>query len=306
MTAPRRRAARLADPSFKALTLAAGLVVLAVLAAIVFVTFNKSWPVWTEKGIGFAVHTGFQSDRNAGGLIFGTLVTSALALVIGVPVAVGCALYLTEMSPRRVRRPLAWLVELLAAVPSVVYGLWGAKVLAPWLYRNVTKPVNNVIPGVFANRTFAVSGSYLLGGIVLAVMILPIMTAIMREVFRQVPESQREAATALGATRWETIRIAVLPYGRSGIIGAIVIGLGRALGETIALALTVGSIENTSIKIFSPGDTLAARIANSYNEAGSDLQAALIGLAAILLVITLAVNVVARRFVRSSSSPVAA
>src|SRR4051794_5876225 len=234
-------------------------------------------------------------------LIVGTLITSAVALAIGVPVAVAAALYLTELAPRRVADPLTILVDLLAAVPSVVYGLWGYFVLVPKL-----KPAEQWFSDTFSFLPFVggeVAGpNYFIAGLILAIMILPIVSAISREVMATVPVEHKEAALALGATRWEMIRMAVLPYSRSGISGAAMLGLGRALGETIAATLVIGNAADIGKTLFSQGYTLAAVIANEFGEAAADPthRAALIAAGLVLFVLTLLVNLVARYFVMRS------
>jgi phosphate ABC transporter permease protein PstC len=231
-------------------------------------------------------------------LIVGTLITSGVALAIGVPVAVATALYLTELAPRRVRGPLTILVDLLAAVPSVVYGLWGVFVLIPKL-----APLQRWLADTFSFLPFVggpVAGpSYFIAGLILAIMILPIVSAISREVMATVPVEHKEAALALGATRWEMIRMAVLPYSRAGIAGAAMLGLGRALGETIAATMVIGNAAGIGHSLFSQGYTLAAVIANEFGEAAADPahRAALIAAGLVLFVLTLGVNAVARWFV---------
>jgi phosphate ABC transporter permease protein PstC len=231
-------------------------------------------------------------------LLVGTLITSAVALIIGVPIAVAVALYLTELCPRRARTPLTVMVELLAAVPSVVYGLWGIYVLIPKL-----KPVEHWIGKTFNFIPFVgpnVPGpNYFIAGLILAIMIVPIVSAISREVIATVPSDQKEASLALGATRWEMIKMAILPYSRRGITGAAMLGLGRAIGETIAVTLVIGNAPTIGKQIFDQGYTLAAVIANEFGEAANDKvhRAALIGAGLVLFVLTLLVNVAARAFV---------
>jgi phosphate ABC transporter permease protein PstC len=231
-------------------------------------------------------------------LVVGTLITSAVALLLGVPVAVAAALYLTELAPRRVRQPLTILVDLLAAVPSVVYGLWGVFVLVPRL-----KPAEQWFSDTFSFLPFVggeVAGpNYVIAGLILAIMILPIVSAISREVMATVPVEHKEAALALGATRWEMIRMAVLPYSRAGISGAAMLGLGRALGETIAATLVIGNAPDIGKTLFSQGYTLAAVIANEFGEAAADPthRASLIAAGLVLFVLTLVVNALARYFV---------
>jgi phosphate ABC transporter permease protein PstC len=231
-------------------------------------------------------------------LVVGTLITAAVALVIGVPVAVAAALYLTELCPRRARTPLTVMVELLAAVPSVVYGLWGLYVLIPKL-----KPAEHWFGKTFDFIPFVgpnVPGpNYFVAGLILAIMIVPIVSAISREVIATVPSDHKEAALALGATRWEMIRMAVLPYSRRGITGAAMLGLGRAIGETIAVTLVIGNAPTIGHTIFDQGYTLAAVIANEFGEAANDPlhRAALIAAGLVLFVLTLLVNILARAFV---------
>src|SRR3954452_22047993 len=231
-------------------------------------------------------------------LVFGTLVTSAIALVIGVPVAVASALYITELSPRRLRTPLTVLVELLAAVPSVVYGLWGIFFLAPTLLpaEKWFASTLHFIPFVGGDVSIP---NYFVAGLILAIMILPIVSAISREVISTVPREHKEAALALGATRWEMIRIAVLPYSRAGITGAAMLGLGRAIGETIAVTLVVGNSQAIGHQLFDQGYTLAAVIANEFGEAASDPlhRSALIAAGLVLFVLTLLINAIARYYV---------
>ena len=231
-------------------------------------------------------------------LVVGTLITSGIALVIGVPIAVATAVFLTELCPRRVRGPLTILVELLAAVPSVVYGLWGFFVLIPKL-----KPAEQWFADTFSFIPFVggtVAGpSYFIAGLILAIMILPIVSAISREVMATVPPDHKEAALALGATRWEMIRTAVLPYSRAGISGAAMLGLGRAIGETIAVTLVIGNSPEVGRTIFSQGYTLAAVIANEFGEAANNKlhTGALIAAGLVLFVLTLLVNAAARAIV---------
>ena len=231
-------------------------------------------------------------------LVLGTLITSAIALVIGIPVAVATALFLTELCPRRARAPLAILVDLLAAVPSVVYGLWGVFVLIPHLkgFQQSLADTFSFLP--FVGGTVA-GPSYFIAGLILAIMILPIVSAISREVISTVPSEQKEAALALGATRWEMIRMAVIPYSRAGITGGAMLGLGRAIGETIAVVLVIGNSPKLGNQLFAQGYTLAAVIANEFGEAASTpvYRSALFAAGLVLFVLTLLVNILARRYV---------
>jgi phosphate ABC transporter permease protein PstC len=231
--------------------------------------------------------------------VVGTLITSAIALLIGVPVAVATAVYLVELCPRRLRQPLSMMVDLLAAVPSVVYGLWGVFVVIPKLLP-IEKWVADKLSFIpFIGGGTAAGPNYFIGGVILAIMIVPIVSAISREVITTVPVEQKEAALALGATRWEMIRMAVLPYSRAGITGAAMLGLGRAIGETIAVTLVIGNAPQIGKHLFSQGYTLAAVIANEFGEAASNPvhRAALIAAGLVLFVLTLVVNAGARALV---------
>ncbi|MEA2145284.1 MAG: phosphate transport system permease protein [Solirubrobacteraceae bacterium] len=230
--------------------------------------------------------------------LLGSVITAGVAVVIGVPVAIAAALFINEVCPRRIRGPLTILVDLLAAVPSVVYGLWGVFVLIPHL-----KGFQQSLADTFSFLPFVggqVAGpSYFIAGLILAIMILPIVSAISREVIATVPPEHKEAALALGATRWEMIRMAVLPYSRAGITGGVMLGLGRAIGETIAVVLVIGGSPQLGHSIFAQGYTLAAVIANEFGEAASTPvhRSALFAAGLVLFVLTLAVNILARRFV---------
>jgi phosphate ABC transporter permease protein PstC len=260
--------------------------------------FHNNWDTsQLQQGAACAGGAG-QCTFGAWSLILGTVIASAIALVIGVPIAVATALYLTELCPRRARGPLSILVDLLAAVPSVVYGLWGVFVLIPRL-----KGFQQSLANTFSFLPFVggqVAGpSYFIAGLILAIMILPIVSAIAREVISTVPSEHKEAALALGATRWEMIRYAVLPYSRSGITGGAMLGLGRAIGETIAVVLVIGNSPSLGHSIFQQGYTLAAVIANEFGEAAATPvhRAALFAAGLVLFALTLLVNIVARRFV---------
>ena len=281
-------------------TLAA--LVLVLLAYFFARLYTESRPVLRKEGFFDFVFannwTVAKGMYGAGALLVGTLITAAIALVIGVPVAIAVAIYVNEFCPQRARYPLTVLVELLAAVPSVVYGLWGVFVLIPRL-----KPAEQWFSDTFSFLPFVggtVAGpNYFIGGLILAIMILPIVSAIAREVVATVPNELKEAALALGATRWEMIRLAVLPYSRSGIAGGAMLGLGRAIGETIAVTLVIGNSPEIGKTIFSQGYTLAAVIANEFGEAAADPvhRAALIAAGLVLFLLTLIINAVARTYV---------
>jgi phosphate ABC transporter permease protein PstC len=303
---------RLADPIFQwVLALVAALVLLLIGFFFVFL-IDKARPALAHQGVfSFVFSNDWNPSREIYGgwpLVAGTLITSAIALVIGVPVAVASALFVTELCPSRLRAPLTALVELLAAVPSVVYGLWGIFVVIPAL-----KPVQQWAADKLSFLPFVggpVAGpSYFIAGLILAIMIVPIVSAISREVIATVPPELKEASLALGATRWEMIRMAVLPYSRAGIVGASMLGLGRAIGETIAVTLVIGNAPTIGSQIFDQGYTLAAVIANEFGEAANDkLHAgALIAAGLVLFVLTLLINLAARGLVvraeRRASAP---
>ena len=292
---------RLADPILKwALTVLAASIL--VLIAFFFIRlYVEARPAFAKFGyFGFTFSSDWNVAKSVYGalpLLTGTLITSVIALLIGVPVAVASALYITELSPTRLRGPLTVMVELLAAVPSVVYGLWGVYVLIPKI-----KPVETFLSDTFSFLPLIgtpVAGPNLfIGGLILAIMIVPIVSAISREVISTVPPDHKEAALALGATRWEMIRMAVLPYSRAGVLGAAMLGLGRAIGETIAVTLVIGNSPNMPKDIFAQGYSLAAVIANEFNEAASNPlhRAALIAAGLVLFILTLVINGIARSY----------
>jgi len=276
--------------------------ILALIAYFFIKLIDESSTAFDRFGVfGFTFTNNWDVSHSVYGalpLLVGTLITSAVALVIGVPVAVATALYLTELCPRRLRGPLTVMVELLAAVPSVVYGLWGVFVLIPKL-----RPAEQWFSDTFSFLPFVgghVPGpNYFIAGLILAIMILPIVSAITREVMATVPPDHKEAALALGATRWEMIRTAILPYSRAGIAGAAMLGLGRAIGETIAVTLLIGNAPTIGKQVFDQGYSLAAVIANEFGEAANNPlhKSALIAAGVVLFVLTLLVNLVARWFV---------
>jgi len=294
----------LADRAFRSVAMLAGFSVLVILGLIAFSTTNQAWPVFSKEGIHFFTSKTWDVPGHHFGalaFIYGTLTVSAIALVLAVPVSIGIALFITEIAPNRTRTTIVYVIDLLAAVPSVVYGLWGLKVLVPALpgfYTDVSRAFRHVpiLSVVFSGRPLTGSG-FMTAGLVVGLMITPIITSITREVFVTVPTAQKEAAVALGATRWEMIRGSVFPHSRSGIVGAVLIGLGRAMGETIAVALLIGSATSVTARLFSPGDTMASSIANQFGEATGTYRAALIGLGVVLFAITIVIGVVARGFV---------
>jgi phosphate transport system permease protein len=267
---------------------------------IAFEVMVAAWPAFERFGIRFITSSSWDPVRGEFGaapMIYGTLVSSALALIIATPFALGVAIFLAEFAPRRLRQPVAFLVDLLAAVPSVVYGLWGVFVLVPFL-RGTVSPFLRETLGLGGLPLFAgpdYGYNMLSASVILAIMILPYISAVSREVLMAVPRSQREAAMALGATKWEMIRDAVVPYARSGIIGGIILGLGRALGETMAVTMLIGNRHEISSSLLAPAYTMASIIANEFAEATGDLHiAALMAVGAVLMVTTLIVNIIAR------------
>jgi phosphate ABC transporter permease protein PstC len=281
-------------------TLAA--LILALLAYFFIRLIGQSEGAFRSFGLSFVFGNDWDVSRSiyhGAPLLVGTLITSAIALLIGVPVAVATAVFLTEICPRRLRAPLSGLVDLLAAVPSVVYGLWGVYVLIPKLL-----PAEKWFASTFSFIPFIGGGTvtgpnYFIAGLILAIMILPIVSAISREVLATVPSEHKEAALALGATRWEMIRMAVLPYARPGITGGAMLGLGRALGETIAVVLVIGNAPVIGHNLFTQGYSLAAVIAAEFGEAAATPihSSALFAAGLVLFVLTLFVNILARWFV---------
>jgi phosphate transport system permease protein len=293
-----------AESLFRFLSTGAGTMVLVIIVAITVFLIVKAVPALRANTANFLTYKDwFPDDPTApkfgvAALAFGTVVTSVIALVVAVPIALGIALCLSHYAPKRVANALGFVIDLLAAVPSIVFGLWGrdyfadpVKQFSGWLHHYF-----GWIPIFGSDGPYG--QSLLLGGLVLAIMVLPIVTSLSREVFRQTPAMNEEAALALGATKWEVIRTAVLPYGRPGIIASVMLGLGRALGETIALALTLGSTNIIGWDILHiGGNSIAANIANKFGEAGDVGRGALIASGLVLFAITLVVNISARAIV---------
>src|SRR5690242_12210787 len=276
-----------------------------ILLLLIFLEVGAAgWPAMRKFGVGFLTSSTWdpvQGQFGAAPAIAGTLLTSAIALIIATPLAIGGAIFLSEFSPTWLRQPIAFLIDLLAAVPSVVFGLWGIFVLLPLLRTSVMPFLRDTLHlGVTPFFSGPAYGpSVLAASLILAVMILPFIAAVSREVLLAVPRAQREAALALGATRWETITGAVVPYARTGIIGGIILGLGRALGETMAVTMLIGNRHELSASLFAPGYTMASLIANEFSEATTDIHlSALMAVGFVLLVITLLVNAAARMLVR--------
>jgi phosphate ABC transporter permease protein PstC len=293
---------RALDPALRWFLTGLAAFVLFLIAFFFIRLFIEAKPAFDKFGyLGFVFDNNWDVSKEIFGawpLVVGTLITSVIALLIGVPVAIATALYLTELCPRRARQPLTILIELLAAVPSVVYGLWGIFVLAPHLVGPEQWVSDKLSFLPLFGGTVSIPNCFV-AGLILAIMILPIVSAISREVMTTVPPQDKEAALSLGATRWEMIQMSVLPYSRAGISGAAMLGLGRPIGETIAVTIVIGNAPNVPESIFSQGYTLAAVVANEFNEAASDPthRAALIAAGLVLFVLTLLVNALARFYV---------
>ena len=295
-----RSGRNIGDKTFRSVSFLSGALVLVILALIAWTIASKSRIAFQSEGVGFFTERRWAPASDVYGalsFIFGTAVTATIAVVLAVPVSLGIALFTTDVAPRWLRMPLVYLTDLVAVVPSVVFGLWGILYLAPKL-RGFYAQLNTWFEGwPILGALFGPVGSgrsFMTGGIILAVMIIPIVTSISREVIFTCPQSDRDAALALGSTRWEMITGAVLPHSAGGLVGAVMLGLGRALGETIAVALVIGSSANITANLFAAGDSLPAVIAFQWGEATSDIKrSALVAMGLTLFLITLLVNFVA-------------
>ncbi|MBV8671537.1 MAG: phosphate ABC transporter permease subunit PstC [Candidatus Eremiobacteraeota bacterium] len=283
-------------------TLAAWLVLLLV-AALFITLVIAAWPAIKTVGLTSLQSATWDPNSNKFGVlsfIYGTIVTSAIALVLAGPIGIGAALLLAEVAPKRLATPVALLIELLAAVPSVVFGIWGLYVLAP-VMRTVVEPALQRWLGflpLFQGMYYGIG--MLTAGVLLAIMVLPTVTAISRDIFEAVPRDQREAMLALGSTKWEMLTRAVIPYARSGIIGALVLALGRALGEAMAVTMVIGNKPAIALSLFAPGYTMASVLANEFTEAtGQQYVAMLIGIGSMLFILSMILNVFARLLVLS-------
>ena len=296
----------LGDRSFAIIALSSGLLVLVILVLIAVTTSQQASSWFSAEGWKIFTNNWNPAANQFGALafIYGTAITAVIALILAVPVSVGIALLLTEVVPPRWARPIVYVVDLLAVVPSVVWGLWGILVFAPWLqhiYTDIASGVNGtpVLGPLFGQP---VSGaSFFTAGIILAFMITPIVTSLSREVIATVPAIDKEGAYALGATRWEMITGAVWPHSQGGVVGAVLLGLGRAMGETIAVALVIGSSPTITSHLFAPGYNMPAVIANQFGEATGVFRAGLMGLGVLLFVFTIIINVLARGIVERNA-----
>jgi phosphate transport system permease protein len=295
------------DRAFKWLTLFMALVVFALIILIGYELTQGSRLALQKFGWHFLVSSDWDPVNDVFGalpFIFGTLVSSAIALIIAVPISIATAVYLTELAPLWLRQPLTMFIELLAAVPSVILGLWGIFVMVPWLRDHLFPWLQKAFGFLpfFKGPIYGVS--MLAGGIIIAIMIIPIITSVSREILRSVPGLQREAAYALGATRWEVTRIAVLSYAKKGLFGAVILGLGRALGETMAVTMVIGNRPEIAKSLFAPGYTLASVIANEFTEATTDIYlSALFEIGLVLLGVTVLVNIFAQLLLKTFAGP---
>jgi len=303
MSKKRKLKVSMGDQTLRLLTLLMAISVLVLMVWMGWQMFDAARPSIQKFGLGFIIGRVWDPVKEQFGalpFIYGTLVTSLLALLLAAPIGLGVAIFLNEMATSKFRVVVGFFVEMLAAIPSVVYGLWGIFVLAPWLRETVEPGLAKWLGFIPLFQGTPIGFGMLAGGLILAVMILPTIAAISREVMAAVPDMQREAALALGATKWEMIRVAVLPYAKSGIMGGIMLGLGRALGETMAVTMVIGNRPDILLSLFSPAYSMAAVIANEFTEATYDLYlSALVEIGLILFGITLLLNFFARILVWS-------
>ncbi|MGA8744835.1 MAG: phosphate ABC transporter permease subunit PstC [Solirubrobacterales bacterium] len=289
---------RIGDPLLLGLSGLAAAVAFAVVAGIVYETSHLAGPAISKFGIGFITTNDWNpvTERfGAAPFLYGTVITSAIALLFAAPLSIAIAIYLTELAPGRLRRPVATLVDMLAAIPSVILGLWGILVLGPIMHDTIEPALKSVLGflPIFSGEPSAFG--YLTAALILTIMITPIITSVTREIFETVPGDLKEGSYALGATRWEMVRQVVLPYSRAGIVGATILGLGRAIGEAIAVAQVIGGANAINVSLFHTGGTLAAQIASQFQGASSELQrSSLAYLGVILLALAVIVNVIAR------------
>lgn len=291
------------DSAFRWITVLFAFSVLAILLVMVAGMCRESMPAFVKFNWRFVTGRDWDAVQGSFGalpFIWGSLISSIFALLLATPLSVGTAIFITEIAPKKIGGVVASLVELLAAIPSVIYGLWGVLIMAPWLQRTVEPFLADHL-GFLPFFSGAPYGVSMLAAIfILMIMVVPIITSITKEIIMAVPQSQKEAAIALGATRWEMIRIAVLPYGKSGILGSVILGLGRAIGETMAVTMVIGNTPQISLSLLAPGYTMPSVIANEFAEASSNLHsAALMEIGLILLVVTLIINVLARLLIWS-------
>ncbi|MFC6792006.1 phosphate ABC transporter permease subunit PstC [Methylobacterium komagatae] len=304
--APRKGPSRGLDALFRASSYGAAMLVLLVLAGILGSIIYGGWPAFREFGFGFLTSSAWNIGTEQYGAlvaVIGTVASAILALLIGVPVSLGIAIFLTQLCPGWARKPVAMTIELLAAVPSIIYGMWGLFVFAPLFARFVQIPVSNLVEGmpIIGTLLYARVPSgvgIFTAGIILAIMIVPFIASIARDMLEQIPTVLRESAYGIGCTTWEVVRHVLVPQAAVSIIGAIMLGLGRALGETMAVTFVVGNANRLSASIFDPSSTIASRIANEFNEADGLQLNALMALGCILFIITFIVLIIARLLTR--------
>jgi phosphate transport system permease protein len=292
---------RIGDPLLRGLSGLAAALAAAVVVGILYEVIHLAWPAITRFGVGFTTTNDWNPVAKRFGaapFLYGTVVTSLIAILLAAPLSIAISVYLTELAPKRVRRPVATLVDMLAAIPTVILGLWGILVLGPFM-RDTIEPALNSALGflpIFSGDPSAFG--YLTAALILTIMATPIITSVTREVFETVPGDLKEASYALGATRWEMVRQVVLPYSRPGIVGATILGLGRAIGEAIAVAQVIGGASLINGSLFHTGGTLAAQIASQFQNSAGLQKASLAYLGLILLIFAVVVNVIARLIVQ--------
>jgi phosphate transport system permease protein len=294
---------RIGDPLLRGLSGLAAALAVAVVAGIVYEVIQLAWPAIQQFGVGFVTTNDWNPNPlvqrfGAAPFLYGTVVTSFIAILFAAPLSIAISIYLTEMAPQRIRRPVATLIDMLAAIPTVILGLWGILVLGPFM-RDTIEPALNSVLGfipIFSGDPSAFG--YLTAAAILTIMATPIITSVTREVFETVPGDLKEASYALGATRWEMVRQVVLPYSRPGIVGATILGLGRAIGEAIAVAQVIGGAYLINASLFHTGGTLAAQIASQFQNSAGLQKASLAYLGLILLIFAVIVNVIARLIVQ--------
>jgi len=296
------RGFEIGDRTFRLLTQTAAIAVLVILAGVIFSLIYGSMPTWRAFGLGFLTSESWNPVTEKFGAlpaIYGTLLTSIIAMLIGVPISLGIAIFLTEICPEKLRRTIGIAIELLAGIPSIIYGIWGLFVFAPFFQTYVQPPLIDIFANIpvlnqlFAGPPYGIG--LLTAGLILAIMVLPFITSITREVFDTVPPVLKEAAYGIGCTRWEVMRRVVIPYTRVGIIGGVMLGLGRALGETMAVTFVIGNAHRIVPSIMAPGTTISASIANEFTEAVGELYtSSLVALGLILFFITFIVLAAAR------------
>jgi phosphate transport system permease protein len=298
---------RMGDRFFKWLTLAMAVSVGILIVVVSFSLYRGSHLAMQKFGVGFLTSSTWDPVREQYGawpFIFGTVVSSLLALLMAVPLGVATAVFLTELAPPRIRQPIVSIIEMLAAVPSVIFGLWGIFVMIPWLRTHLFPGLQGALGflPLFKGPIYGVG--MFAAGIIIAIMILPIITSVSREILRSVPDLQREAAYGLGATHWEVTRIAVLSYAKRGLFGAAVLGLGRALGETMAVTMVIGNRPEIAASLFAPGYTLASVIANEFSEATTDMYlSALFEIGLVLFGVTIVTNILAQLLISAMGGP---